>query len=50
MAKKRCKERLLEPLKSGEVINIAHKIRLEPNNVQKTYMNKAIGCARLASL
>ena len=48
MAKKRCKERLLEPLKSGEVINIAHKIRLGPNNVQKTYMNKAIGCARLA--
>jgi transposase, IS605 orfB family len=48
MAKKKRKERLLEPLKSGEVINIAHKIRLEPNNVQKTYMNKAIGCARLA--
>lgn len=48
MAKKKRKERLLEPLKSGEVINIAHKIRLEPNNFQKTYMNKAIGCARLA--
>lgn len=48
MAKKKCKERLLEPLKSDEVINIAHKIKLEPNNVQKTYMNKAIGCARLA--
>ena len=48
MAKKKRKERLLEPLKSGEVINIAHKIRLEPNNLQKTYMNKAIGCARLA--
>lgn len=48
MAKKKRKERLLEPLKSGEVINIAHKIRLEPNNVQKTYMNKAIGCSRLA--
>ena len=48
MAKKKRKERLLEPLKSNEVINIAHKIRLQPNNVQKTYMNKAIGCARLA--
>ena len=48
MAKKKRKERLLEPLKSNEIINIAHKIRLEPNNVQKTYMNKAIGCARLA--
>jgi len=48
MAKKKRKERLLEPLKYGEVINIAHKIRLEPNNVQKTYMNKAIGCSRLA--
>ena len=48
MSKKKRKERLLEPLKSNEVINIAHKIRLEPNNVQKTYMNKAIGCARLA--
>lgn len=47
MAKKKRKERLLEPLKSNEVINIAHKIRLEPNNVQKTYMNKAMGCARL---
>ena len=48
MAKKKRKERLLEPLKSNEIINVAHKIRLEPNNVQKTYMNKAIGCARLA--
>lgn len=48
MAKKKRKERLLEPLKSSEIINIAHKIRLEPNNVQKTYMNKAIGCSRLA--
>ena len=48
MAKKKRKERLLEPLKSSEIINIAHKIRLEPNNVQKTYMNKAMGCARLA--
>ena len=48
MAKKKRKERLLEPLKSSEVINIAHKIKLEPNNIQKTYMNKAIGCARLA--
>ena len=48
MAKKKRKERLLEPLKSNEIINIAHKIRLEPNNVQKTYMNKAIGCSRLA--
>ena len=48
MAKKKCKERLLEPLKPNEIINIAHKIRLEPNNIQKTYMNKAIGCARLA--
>lgn len=48
MAKKKRKERLLEPLKSNEVINIAHKIRLEPNNIQKTYMNKAMGCARLA--
>lgn len=48
MAKKKRKERLLEPLKSNEVINIAHKIRLEPNNIQKTYINKAIGCARLA--
>ena len=48
MAKKKRKERLLEPLKSSEIINIAHKIRLEPNNIQKTYMNKAIGCSRLA--
>lgn len=48
MAKKKRKERLLEPLKPNEVISIAHKIRLEPNNIQKTYMNKAIGCARLA--
>ena len=48
MAKKKRKERLLEPLKPSEVINIAHKIRLEPNNIQKTYMNKAIGCSRLA--
>lgn len=48
MVKKKRKERLLEPLKPNEVINIAHKIRLEPNNIQKTYMNKAIGCARLA--
>jgi len=48
MVKKKRKERLLEPLKSSEIINIAHKIRLEPNNVQKTYMNKAIGCTRLA--
>lgn len=48
MAKKKRKERLLEPLKSNEIINIGHKIKLEPNNVQKTYMNKAIGCARLA--
>lgn len=48
MAKKKRKERLLEPLKPNEVISIAHKIRLEPNNTQKTYMNKAMGCARLA--
>lgn len=48
MAKKKRKERLLEPLKPNEIINIAHKIRLEPNNIQKTYMNKAIGCSRLA--
>lgn len=48
MAKKKRKERLLEPLKPSEVINIAYKIKLEPNNVQKTYMNRAIGCSRLA--
>ena len=47
MAKKKRKERLLEPLKPSEVINIAYKIKLEPNNVQKTYMNRAIGCSRL---
>ena len=48
MSKKKSKERLLEPLQSSEIINIGHKIRLEPNNIQKTYMNKAIGCSRLA--
>lgn len=30
------------------MISIAHKIELMPNNKQKTYLRKAIGCARLA--
>ena len=46
--KRKTKAILKEPLKQDEIVNIAHKIRLEPNNVQKTYLNKAIGCARLA--
>ena len=42
------KTKLLEPIKENEIINIAHQIRLYPNNVQRTYLNKAMGCARLA--
>ena len=30
------------------MITIAHRIKLEPNNRQKTYFRKAFGCARLA--
>lgn len=33
---------------SPEQIVVSHKIRLNPNNKQKTYLNKAFGCARLA--
>lgn len=29
-------------------MNIAHKVQLLPNNKQKTYFRKAIGCSRLA--
>lgn len=47
-SKKKSGSRLLEPLAEDKIINISHKIRLEPNNVQRTYLNKAIGCSRLA--
>ena len=30
------------------MITIAHRIQLMPNNKQKTYFRKAIGCCRLA--
>ena len=30
------------------MISIAHRTELKPNNMQKTYFRKAIGCARLA--
>ena len=33
---------------SQDTITITHRIRLVPNNKQKTYFRKAIGCARLA--
>jgi len=29
------------------LINRAYKVELKPNNVQKTFLNKSIGCARL---
>lgn len=48
MAKKKRKERLLEPLKFNEIINVGHKIRLEPNNIQKTYINKAIWLCKIS--
>ena len=48
MAKRKRKAVLIEPIGSNDIIHIAHKIRLEPNNVQRTYLSKAIGCARLA--
>lgn len=39
MAKNKRKERLLEPLKPNEVINIAHKIRLEPKFIAMETLN-----------
>ena len=30
------------------MITVAHRIQLMPNNKQKTYFRKAIGCCRLA--
>ena len=29
-------------------VNLSHKIRIYPNNIQETYFNKACGCRRLA--
>ena len=33
---------------NNNMISIAHRIELKPNNKQKTYFRKAFGCARLA--
>lgn len=48
MTKRKRKAVLIEPIGSNDIIHISHKIRLEPNNAQRTYLSKAIGCARLA--
>lgn len=48
MTKRKRKAVLIEPIGFNDIIHISHKIRLEPNNVQRTYLSKAIGCARLA--